>query len=183
MSYEKKPRIKQSRAFGKEKPKKTETRENKNLVPAPEGSTKDKKRVGRGTSSGMGKTSARGSKGQKARASSMKRGFEGGQMPLHRRLPKRGFTSKNRIEFQPVNLFSIEKSQLKGDITPEALEKAGLVKDSTKKISILGTGEISSVIKIVADKFSPSALEKIKAKGGEALVREVKHKNTEKAAN
>lgn len=117
MSYEKKPRMKQSKAFGKGKSKKSTTTENKNLIPAPVGSTKDKKRVGRGTSSGMGKTSARGSKGQKARASSMKRGFEGGQMPLHRRLPKRGFTSRNRVEFQAVNLYSIEKSQLKGEIT------------------------------------------------------------------
>jgi large subunit ribosomal protein L15 len=175
-------KVKPSTAFGEKRNKKSKSLKNNNLVPAPEGSTKEGKRVGRGTGSGMGKTSSRGSKGQKARASSMRRGFEGGQMPLHRRLPKRGFTSRNREEFQPVNLFQIEGKKLLGEVTPEILESVGLVKDATKKISILGTGELTSAFKITADKFSKVALEKIQSKGGSVQLRQPEVTNTEKAA-
>jgi large subunit ribosomal protein L15 len=111
----------------------------------------------------------------------MRRGFEGGQMPLHRRLPKRGFTSRNREEFQPVNLFQLESKKLTGEITPEILEKSGLIKDSKKKISILGSGDISTSITIIADKASKSALEKITAKGGTVQLRNSENTVSEKA--
>ena len=123
-----------------------------------------KKRVGRGMGSGMGKTSTRGHKGQRSRSGSrMMRGFEGGQMPLHRRVPKRGFTNIFRQEFNIVNL---EKLEGLGDtINPDVLRKAGVI--STKKpVKILGDGELKSAITVHAHKFSKSAQEKITKAGG-----------------
>jgi large subunit ribosomal protein L15 len=132
---------------------------------APKKAAENKKRVGRGMGSGMGKTSARGHKGQRSRSGSrMMRGFEGGQMPLHRRMPKRGFTNIFRKEFNIVNL---DKLSAIGEstITPEVLLKAGVI--STKHpVKILGNGELSSALTVRAHKFSKSAQEKITAAGG-----------------
>jgi large subunit ribosomal protein L15 len=134
-------------------------------VRAPKKANSGKKRVGRGMGSGMGKTSTRGHKGQRSRSGSrMMRGFEGGQMPLHRRMPKRGFTNIFRKEFNIVNL---EKLAALGEtnITPEALRKAGVI--STKHpVKILGDGELSIALTVHAHKFSKSAQEKITKAGG-----------------
>ncbi|HZP62086.1 MAG TPA: 50S ribosomal protein L15 [Terriglobales bacterium] len=134
-------------------------------VHAPRKSSDKKKRVGRGMGSGMGKTSTRGHKGQRSRSGSrMMRGFEGGQMPLHRRLPKRGFTNIFRIEY---NIVSLEKLAALGEttITPDILRKAGVIKGKAP-VKILGDGELSSAINVQAHKFSKSAQEKITKAGG-----------------
>ena len=136
----------------------------------PRKANEGRKRVGRGMGSGMGKTSTRGHKGQGSRSGSrLMRGFEGGQMPLHRRLPKRGFTNIFRVEYAVVNL---EKLAELGEtsITPEILHKAGLVKDRRKPIKVLGDGELKSAITVQAHKFSKSAQEKIAKAGGKAEV-------------
>jgi len=138
-------------------------------VRAPKKASENRKRVGRGMGSGMGKTSTRGHKGQRSRSGSrMIRGFEGGQMPLHRRMPKRGFTNIFRKEFNIVNL---EKLASLGEttITPELLRKLGAV--STKRpIKILGDGELSIALTVHAHKFSKSAQEKITKAGGKCEV-------------
>jgi large subunit ribosomal protein L15 len=137
---------------------------NLSSIRAPKKANEGKKRVGRGMGSGMGKTSTRGHKGQRSRSGSrMMRGFEGGQMPLHRRVPKRGFTNIFRQEFNIVNL---EKLEGLGDtINPDVLRKAGVI--STKKpVKILGDGELKSAITVHAHKFSKSAQEKITKAGG-----------------
>jgi large subunit ribosomal protein L15 len=134
-------------------------------IHAPRKSSEKKKRVGRGMGSGMGKTSARGHKGQRSRSGSrMMRGFEGGQMPLHRRLPKRGFTNIFRIEYSIV---SLEKLAGLGEttITPDVLRKAGVIKGKAP-VKILGDGELTSAITVQAHKFSKSAQEKITKAGG-----------------
>jgi large subunit ribosomal protein L15 len=134
-------------------------------IRAPKKANSNKKRVGRGMGSGMGKTSTRGHKGQRSRSGSrMMRGFEGGQMPLHRRMPKRGFTNIFREEFNIVNL---DKLALLGEttITPEVLRKAGVIK-TKHKLKVLGTGELSTAITVHAHKFSKSAQEKITQAGG-----------------
>jgi len=133
-------------------------------IRAPKKANENKKRVGRGMGSGMGKTSTRGNKGQRSRSGSrMMRGFEGGQMPLHRRVPKRGFTNIFRQEYNIVNL---EKLEGLGDtINPGVLRKAGVI--STKRpVKILGDGELKSAITVQAHKFSKSAQEKITKAGG-----------------
>ena len=134
-------------------------------VRAPKKAAENKKRVGRGMGSGMGKTSTRGHKGQRSRSGSrMMRGFEGGQMPLHRRMPKRGFTNIFRKEYNIVNL---EKLVALGEtnITPEVLRKAGVI--STKHpVKILGDGELSTAMTVHAHKFSKSAQDKITKAGG-----------------
>jgi len=134
-------------------------------IRAPKKASENKKRVGRGMGSGMGKTSARGHKGQRSRSGSrMMRGFEGGQMPLHRRMPKRGFTNIFRKEFNIVNLDRLAALG-ETDITPEVLRKAGVI--STKHpVKILGDGELSKALTIHAHKFSKSAQEKITKAGG-----------------
>ena len=134
-------------------------------VHAPNRSSEKRKRVGRGMGSGMGKTSTRGHKGQRSRSGSrMLRGFEGGQMPLHRRLPKRGFTNIFRIEYTIINL---EKLAGLGEttITPDVLRKAGVVKGKNR-IKVLGDGELKSALTVQAHKFSKSAQEKITKAGG-----------------
>ena len=134
-------------------------------IRAPKKATANKKRVGRGMGSGMGKTSTRGHKGQRSRSGSrMLRGFEGGQMPLHRRMPKRGFTNVFRQEFNIVNL---EKLALLGEttITPEVLRKAGVIKGK-HRLKVLGDGELSIALTVQAHKFSKSAQEKITKAGG-----------------
>jgi len=134
-------------------------------IRAPRKASGNKKRVGRGMGSGMGKTSTRGHKGQRSRSGSrMMRGFEGGQMPLHRRIPKRGFTNIFRTEYNIVNL---EKLAALGEstINPDVLRKAGVI--STKRpVKILGDGELKSAITVHAHKFSKSAQEKITKAGG-----------------
>jgi large subunit ribosomal protein L15 len=140
-------------------------------IRAPRKATENRKRVGRGMGSGMGKTSTRGHKGQRSRSGSrLLRGFEGGQMPLHRRLPKRGFTNIFRREYSIVNL---EKLAALGETTinPEVLRKAGVI--STKRpVKILGDGELKSAITVHAHKFSKSAQEKITKAGGKFEVLE-----------
>lgn len=140
-----------------------------NLHPA-KGSRKNRKRVGRGPGSGMGKTSGRGSKGQKSISGySSKRGFEGGQMPLHRRLPKRGFTNIFKKEYSEVNLDRLEKITKKV-VKLKDLKEAGIIKKESERVKILGRGEISSSMTIHAHKFSRSALEKIEKAGGKVIV-------------
>jgi large subunit ribosomal protein L15 len=134
-------------------------------IRAPKKASGNKKRVGRGMGSGMGKTSTRGHKGQRSRSGSrMMRGFEGGQMPLHRRVPKRGFTNIFRKEYDIVNL---EKLAALGEktITPEVLLAARLVQGKNQ-IKVLGDGELKSALTIQAHKFSKSAQEKITKAGG-----------------
>ena len=141
-----------------------------NLHP-PAGQKKPRKRIGRGMGSGHGKTSTRGSKGQRAGTGfGQKRGFEGGQMPLHRRLPKRGFTNIFKKEYAIVNVSSLEK--LEGDtFDVQALLKLGVVRKLKKDgLKVLGSGELKRKITVKADIFSKSALEKIQAAGGTAEV-------------
>lgn len=139
------------------------------LQPAP-GSVKRKKRIGRGMASGHGKTSGRGIKGQKARSGGGKGPyFEGGQLPLVRRLPfRRGFTNIHRIEFSPVNVERLQEKFGEGslEVTPETLVEAGIIKPSNKAVAILGRGEISAALTVKAHRFSKSAQEKIEAAGG-----------------
>ncbi len=133
---------------------------------APRKANENKKRVGRGMGSGMGKTSTRGHKGQGSRSgSSMMRGFEGGQMPLHRRLPKRGFTNIFKTEYEVVNLDRLAGLG-ESEITPELLRKAGVVSSRNSLVKVLGAGELSSALTVHAHKFSKSAQEKIKKAGG-----------------
>lgn len=144
-----------------------------NNLRAPEGATHKKKRLGRGQGSGLGKTSGRGNKGQKSRSGySRKRGFEGGQMPLHRRLPKRGFTNIFKREWAEVNLTRLEELFEAGTaVTPEVLVEKGLVRKSLmKSIAVLGKGELSKSLNITAHRFSESAKNKIEAAGGKAEV-------------
>lgn len=131
------------------------------------GSTKNRKRIGRGPGSGHGKTATKGHKGQKARSGgSIKAGFEGGQMPLQRRLPKRGFTPLDRIEYSIVNLKQLEIFEAGSVVDATALVSKGLIKNSCNAIKILGNGDLSKALKIAATKFSQSAKDKIAASGG-----------------
>ncbi|MEW6731584.1 MAG: 50S ribosomal protein L15 [Acidobacteriota bacterium] len=138
-------------------------------INSPKGANKAKKRVGRGPGSGHGKTSARGYKGQKSRSGySHMRGFEGGQMPLHRRLPKRGFTNIFKKEWSEVNLETLEKIFQAGDvITPETLVERGIIRKLAKDgVVILGHGQLTKALQVTAHRFTNSAKEKIAAAGG-----------------
>ena len=131
------------------------------------GSTKDRKRIGRGTGSGHGKTATKGHKGQKARSGgSIKAGFEGGQMPLQRRLPKRGFTPLERVEYSVVNLAQLDVFEAGAEVDTAALVGKGLVKNTNCLVKILGNGDITKSLKVAATNFSQSAKEKIVAAGG-----------------
>jgi large subunit ribosomal protein L15 len=131
------------------------------------GSTKNRKRIGRGPGSGHGKTATKGHKGQKARSGgSIKAGFEGGQMPLQRRLPKRGFTPLDRLEYSVVNLKQLEVFEAGSIVDATALVSKGLIKNSCNAVKILGNGNLSKALKITATKFSQSARDKIVASGG-----------------
>ncbi len=136
------------------------------------GSTKERKRIGRGAGSGQGKTAGKGHKGQKARAGrGMRAGFEGGQMPLQRRLPKRGFNNIFRKEIVAVNVADLNARFEDGAVVDvESLKQAGLVKNSFDGIKILGNGELSKKLTVKADAFSESAKQKIEAAGGNAEV-------------
>ncbi len=140
-----------------------------NLKPAA-GSTHKKKRVGRGPGSGLGKTAGRGNKGQKSRSGySSKIGFEGGQMPLQRRLPKRGFTNIFKKEWLEISLSKIEENFNVGDeVTPEILHERGLIKKAKHDVVILGNGDISKALKISAHRFTKTAKDKIENAGGTA---------------
>ncbi|HBH79622.1 MAG TPA: 50S ribosomal protein L15 [Nitrospira sp.] len=141
-----------------------------NLAPAP-GSKKRRKRIGRGPGSGHGKTATKGHKGILARSGGGKRpGFEGGQMPLVRRLPKFGFTNPARIEYSIVNLKSLEQWAGEGTVTPQAMVDAGLIKRKRLPIKILGVGELKKSLVVQAHKFSKSAEAKIQAAGGRVEV-------------
>ena len=141
-----------------------------NNIKAPEGATHKKKRVGRGPGSGLGKTSGRGNKGQKSRSGySRMRGFEGGQMPLHRRLPKRGFTNIFKKEWAEVNVADLDRFD--AEITPDALVAAGLVRKSKQgAIAILGQGDMTKALTVRAHRFTAGAKQKIEAAGGTAEV-------------
>lgn len=131
------------------------------------GSTKDRKRIGRGPGSGHGKTATKGHKGQKARSGgSIKAGFEGGQMPLQRRLPKRGFTPLDRIEYSVVNLKQLDIFEAGSTVDAAALVSKGLIKNSSNAVKILGNGDLAKALKVSATKFSQSARDKITASGG-----------------
>jgi large subunit ribosomal protein L15 len=136
----------------------------------PAGQTHKKKRIGRGMGSGHGKTSTRGHKGQHAGTGfSQKRGFEGGQMPLHRRLPKRGFKNIFKKQYAIVNLGRLEK--LEGDsFNPDRLMELGVIKKLGDGLKVLGTGQLTRKIQVAAHLFSKSALDKIQASGGTAEV-------------
>jgi large subunit ribosomal protein L15 len=134
------------------------------------GSKFKKKRVGRGPGSGLGKTAGRGNKGAQSRSGyHFKRGFEGGQMPLHRRVPKRGFTNIFRTEYHVVNLDQLEaRFEAGATVTAETLRDTGLVSSRTALIKVLGRGEVTKALTVQAHKFSGKAAEKLAAAGGKA---------------
>jgi large subunit ribosomal protein L15 len=141
-----------------------------NLKP-PKGAKHAKKRIGRGQGSGNGKTAGRGHKGAKSRSGyKFKRGFEGGQMPLHRRVPKRGFHNPFRVEYEVVNLDTLaERFEAGTVVTPELLRERGLVSSGgNKPIKVLARGEVSKALTVRAHKFSGKAADKLKAAGGNA---------------
>ncbi|WP_422658445.1 50S ribosomal protein L15 [Paenibacillus sp. EC2-1] len=140
------------------------------LSPAP-GSRKERKRVGRGPSSGTGKTSGRGHKGQNSRSGGgVRPGFEGGQNPLYRRLPKRGFVNPTRKEYAIVNIEELNSFAEGTEVTPEVLVESGIVNNTKSGIKILGNGEVTVKLSVKANKFSQSAVEKIEAAGGKTEV-------------
>lgn len=141
-----------------------------NLRPA-KGSVRSRKRVGRGKGSGLGKTSGRGEKGQKSRSGfSHKSGFEGGQMPLHRRVPKRGFHNPFRKEYATVNLQRLDAFEAGTIVTPEVLKDHGVIKSLRDGVKILAKGTLSKALTVRAHKFSAKAQEQIAAAGGKAEV-------------
>ncbi len=144
------------------------------LKPAP-GSKKEPKRLGQGHGSGTGTYAGRGLKGQKARSGGgVRRGFEGGQLPLIQRMPsKRGFTNIFKIHYQLVKLGQLDRFEADAEITPEILESAGLIDNKNKPIKILSDGTLSKAITVIADKFSSSAVEKLQAAGGKSLGRDL----------
>ncbi|WP_414044190.1 50S ribosomal protein L15 [Macrococcus animalis] len=132
-----------------------------------EGARKERNRVGRGMASGNGKTSGRGHKGQKARSGGgVRLGFEGGQLPLFRRLPKRGFTNINRKDYAIVNLDQLNRFEEGTEVTPALLIETGVVSNEKSGIKILGNGELTAKLTVKAHKFSASAKEAIEGKGG-----------------
>ena len=139
------------------------------LSPA-EGSAKKSFRKGRGPGSGNGKTAGKGHKGQKARSGAPRPGFEGGQMPLYRRLPKRGFKNRNTKEIVAINLSALEGFDNGADVDVNALVEAGIVKNPRDGVKVLGNGELTKKLNVKVDAFSASAKEKIEALGGTAEV-------------
>jgi large subunit ribosomal protein L15 len=138
---------------------------------SPQGAKKKAKRVGRGMSSGHGKTAGRGHKGQKARSGGgVRPGFEGGQMPLQRRIPKRGFTNIFKKEYSIVNLERLNMFEEGSTVTPELLAQAGIIKKQGERVKILGNGEIGKPLTVKAHKFSKTAAQRIEAAGGKAEV-------------
>jgi large subunit ribosomal protein L15 len=150
-----------------------------NTLAPNKGATKTKKRIGRGVGSRTGKTAGKGMKGQKARAGhhGAKIGFEGGQMPMQRRLPKRGFTNPFRTEAFPINLGMLEKNFDAGTVDVAAMQERGLVPRTARIVKILGNGEISKKLVVKAHRFSESALAKLQAAGGSGEVVEIARRN------
>lgn len=140
------------------------------LKPAP-GTTKEPKRRGRGTATGQGKTGGRGQKGQGSRSGGgVRPGFEGGQMPLFRRLPKRGFTNIFAVEYEEVNVEELNRFENGTEVTPQLLKEEGIVKKMRDGVKILGNGELTKSLTVKANKFSKAAIEKIEAAGGRVEV-------------
>ena len=137
-----------------------------------EGAFKTSKRVGRGTGSGLGKTSGKGHKGQNARSGGgVRPGFEGGQLPLFRRLPKRGFSNAMfKVEYATINVSDLEKFEDGAVVTPELLKEMGILKKQLAGVKVLGNGNLTKKLTVKASKFSKSAIEKIEAIGGKAEV-------------
>ena len=141
-----------------------------NLRPAEGSKHSDNFRRGRGHGSGNGKTAGKGHKGQKARSGATRPGFEGGQMPLYRRIPKRGFTNRNSQEIVAINLSALEVFENDAVVDVNALIEAGIVKNPRDGVKILGNGELTKKLTVKVDAFSASAKEKIEAAGGKAEV-------------
>ncbi len=142
----------------------------KNLSPRP-GSQKDRKRLGRGPGSGLGKTAGRGVKGQKARTSKVRPGYEGGQTPLIKRIPIRGFSNARfHVSYSLVNVVDLNEFAPGTVVTPELLAESGLIRNTVGLVKILGTGDLGVKLTVQAHKFSKGAEDKIKAKGGVAEV-------------
>ena len=141
-----------------------------NLSPAEGSKTSNNFRRGRGHGSGNGKTAGKGHKGQKARSGAPRPGFEGGQMPLYRRIPKRGFTNRNTKEIVGINLTALERFEDGATVTVESLLEAGIVKNPRDGVKILGNGELTKKLTVQVNAYSASAKEKIEALGGTAEV-------------
>ena len=137
-----------------------------NLQPADGSKHNDNFRRGRGHGSGNGKTAGKGHKGQKARSGATRPGFEGGQMPLYRRIPKRGFTNRNTLEIIGINVSALEAFEAGSEVTVETLMEAGIVKNPRDGVKILGNGELTKKLTVKANAFSAGAKEKIEAVGG-----------------
>lgn len=137
-----------------------------NLRPADGSKHSDNFRRGRGHGSGNGKTAGKGHKGQKARSGAPRPGFEGGQMPLYRRIPKRGFTNRNRLEIVAINVSALERFDAGSEVSVETLIESGIVKNPKDGVKILGNGELTKKLTVKANAFSASAKEKIEAVGG-----------------
>jgi large subunit ribosomal protein L15 len=141
-----------------------------NLRPAEGSKQSDNFRRGRGHGSGNGKTAGKGHKGQKARSGAPRPGFEGGQMPLYRRIPKRGFKNRNSLEIVTINVSELSRFRAGSTVDAAALKKAGLIEDACDGIKILGYGELSKKLNVKVNAYSASAKEKIEAAGGSAEV-------------
>ena len=137
-----------------------------NLQPAEGSKHSDNFRRGRGHGSGNGKTAGKGHKGQKARSGAPRIGFEGGQMPLYRRLPKRGFTNRNSKDIVGINVSALERFRSGSTVTVEKMIEVGLIKDARDGVKILGNGELTKKLNVKANAFSATAKEKIEALGG-----------------
>ena len=141
-----------------------------NLKPAEGSSQSDNFRRGRGHGSGNGKTAGKGHKGQKARSGAPRPGFEGGQMPLYRRIPKRGFTNRNTLDIEAINVSDLEKFDNDTEVTIETLIEAGVIKSAKDGVKVLGNGELTKKLNVKVNAFSESAKAKIEALGGKAEV-------------
>ena len=141
-----------------------------NLSPAAGSVHSDNFRRGRGHGSGNGKTAGKGHKGQKARSGAPRIGFEGGQMPLYRRLPKRGFKNRNRLEIEAVNVSALEVFDNDAEVTIEALLEKGIIKDALDGVKILGNGELTKKLNVRVNAYSAAAKTKIEELGGKAEV-------------
>ena len=141
-----------------------------NLQPAAGSKHSDNFRRGRGHASGNGKTAGKGHKGQKARSGAPRTGFEGGQIPLYRRLPKRGFTNRNTLDIEAINISALERFDNDTEVTVETLIEAGVIRNPKDGVKILGNGELTKKLTVKANAFSESAKAKIEALGGKAEV-------------
>ena len=141
-----------------------------NLQPAAGSKHSDNFRRGRGHASGNGKTAGKGHKGQKARSGAPRTGFEGGQMPLYRRLPKRGFTNRNTLDIEAINISALERFDNDTEVTVETIIEAGVIRNPKDGVKILGNGELTKKLTVKANAFSESAKAKIEALGGKAEV-------------